>query len=117
MLNRLVRIEGLAPSSLTVLCDRKTTLQRLREERPAGHPLGTPGEDAIVAETIHRYKGLENDAVVLCLRHLRDGRERALAYIGASRARSLLVVVATDEVLAALRPALEVVAGSGIPRP
>lgn len=107
VLNRLVKTEGLAPTSITVLCDRKTTLQRLREERPAGHVLGAPGEESLVAETVHRYKGLENDAVILCLRHLRDDRERALAYIGASRARTFLVVVAAADVLAALQPALE----------
>ncbi len=64
-------------------------------------PMPTKGNEVRVA-TIHRYKGLESPVVVLAEI---DGRIdeadlASLLYVGATRARSHLVVVASEEVAA-----------------
>ena len=60
-------------------------------------PQPTKGNEVRVA-TIHRYKGLESPVVVLAEIDGRiPDRERAsLMYVGATRARSHLVVVASE---------------------
>jgi hypothetical protein len=69
----------------------------------AGQTLGTIGTpETIAVETIYRFKGLEADAVIVILDPLEKDRDRALAYIGLSRARFQLVVVAPPEVGEAL---------------
>ena len=67
-------------------------------------PMPTKGNEVRVA-TIHRYKGLESSVVVLAEL---DGRVApgdldALVYVGATRARAHLVVVADEGVAARLR--------------
>lgn len=68
-------------------------------------PMPTKGNEVRVA-TIHRYKGLESPVVVLAEI---DGRIdeadlASLLYVGATRARSHLVVVASEEVAARIAP-------------
>jgi superfamily I DNA/RNA helicase len=60
-------------------------------------PPPTKGNEVRVA-TIHRYKGLESPVVVLAEIDERVGEEdlRALLYVGATRARSHLVLVAGE---------------------
>ncbi len=62
-------------------------------------PPPTKGGQVRVA-TIHRYKGLESPVVVLCELDGRVGEEdlAGLLYVGATRARSHLVVVCSDAV-------------------
>ena len=75
----------------------------------AGHPLGLAAtevpvqpSDAILCDSIRRFKGLERPVVVLV--ELAPGeRLERLLYIGASRARQHLAVIAPRGVLASLR--------------
>lgn len=95
-LHRLVVEGGLQPGQVVILCQRKEDVQRLRKTKPAGQrivPLGSKVEGGIVAETIHRYKGLESDACIVILRAMNRSRDRALAYVGISRAKARLVVI------------------------
>ena len=57
-----------------------------------------------MTDTIHRYKGLESEVVVLVLGNidLSESVNRALAYVGMSRARSGLFVIGTRSVRGAL---------------
>ena len=64
-------------------------------------PMPTKGNEVRVA-TIHRYKGLESPVVVLAEIDERVGESElaALLYVGATRARSHLVIVASEDVSA-----------------
>ena len=61
-------------------------------------PLPTKGNEVRVA-TIHRYKGLESPVVVLAEidSRIAEADLAALLYVGATRARSHLVIVASDQ--------------------
>ncbi len=58
-------------------------------------PPQPPG--TILCETIHRFKGLERDVIVLVELRADDERLAKLLYVGASRAKHHLVVIATPE--------------------
>jgi len=60
-------------------------------------------DDVIMCETIRRFKGLEKPVVVLVELRADDPRLDRLLYIGASRARQHLVVIAPPAVLDRLR--------------
>ena len=70
------------------------------EYGPEGSVLPTPtkGNEVRVA-TIHRYRGPESPVVVLAEIDGRIGEEEmaSLLHVGATRARSHLVVIASDE--------------------
>jgi hypothetical protein len=99
-LHRLVREEGLRPDQVVVLSTMKSHVAALSGKTVAGLRLGQLGEVGceVVVETVHRFKGLEADAVILALPELSTDQDRALAYIGLSRPRSVLVVVGPDNV-------------------
>ena len=69
-------------------------------------PPPTKGNEVRVA-TIHRYKGLESPVVVLAEIDGRvdDADLASLLYVGATRARAHLVVVASEELAATIAPA------------
>src|SRR5690606_12993113 len=95
-LHRLIVEGGLDPKQVAILCQRKEDVQRLRRQKLAGQRivgLESKVEGGVVAETIHRYKGLESDACIVILRSMGRSRDRALAYVGISRAKARLVVV------------------------
>jgi hypothetical protein len=58
-------------------------------------------DDDVTVETVHRFKGLEADVVVYVPCGPRAG-DRALAYVGMSRAKLVLIVVGTAETKSAL---------------
>lgn len=58
-------------------------------------------DDEVVVETVHRFKGLESDVVLFVPSGPRAG-DRALAYVGMSRAKLVLIVVGTEETKRAL---------------
>lgn len=71
------------------------------EYGPDGSVLPPPSKGGEVrVATIHRYKGLESPVVVLCEIDGRVDEDElaALLYVGATRARSHLVVVCSDQV-------------------
>ncbi|WP_043200789.1 NERD domain-containing protein [Paraburkholderia acidipaludis] len=88
--------EGFDSRNIVVLCGSATLVSRLREHSVAGVSLGQWGARGIATETISRFKGLESQAVVLALSSVRLADDRVGAYVGMSRARSMLVVVGTD---------------------
>jgi ATP-dependent exoDNAse (exonuclease V) alpha subunit len=61
-----------------------------------------PGNRGVAVETIHRFKGLEADVAIVVLDELESEQDRALAYIGISRARAHVVVCGPGTVLAAV---------------
>ena len=72
----------------------------------AGNPnpmVPAPPDDVILCDSIRRFKGLERPVVVLVELRADDARLDRLLYIGASRARQHLVVVAPAAVLEHLR--------------
>ena len=96
---RLIDDEYLKPSSITVLCATNSLVERFRGSATGSAIFTKPGEEGVAVETIHRFKGLESEAVVLCLDGLQldMAQGRSLVYVGLSRARSLLLVVGTKE--------------------
>jgi hypothetical protein len=76
----------------------------------AGHHLGRPahlapelGSDVILCETIRRFKGLERPVIVLVELRADDPKLDRMLYVGASRARQHLVIIAPAAVLDRLR--------------
>ena len=67
-------------------------------------PMPTRGNEVRVA-TIHRYKGLESAVVVLCEIDSRVDEDdlAPLLYVGATRARSHLVVVCSEPMVGRVR--------------
>lgn len=101
---RLLTVEHLTKIQLAALSPEKAFVQALRNcGKP--HRFGPIDQaDTITAETVHRFKGLESDGVVLHVPSLTSARARALAYIGASRARAHLTLVGPPEILEQLDP-------------
>ncbi len=99
-LHRLIVEGGLEPKQVAILCQRKEDTQRLRRGKPAGQRVVSleSNSDGVIAETIHRFKGLEADACIVILRTMSKPRDRALAYVGISRAKARLVVVGPVDV-------------------
>lgn len=93
--------EHLDPRRIAVLANQRRTVQQLRQMSVATTVFVEPGASSgVLTDTIHRFKGLDAETVVLAM----SGRpgdvagenvDRALAYVGASRARSALFVVGT----------------------
>ncbi len=114
VLHRLVEVEGVAPGSIAVLTGIGLESSAVWRQRRYGNQLLWNGayddtgrllglaagdvperpEDAVLCESIRRFKGLERPVIVL-LEVPRDDPERLdrLMYIGASRARQQLVVI------------------------
>lgn len=109
----LVARQGVAAGDIAVLiadASRKAeyyaALRRLPLPKPATWlEEGVRGNNRILMDTIQRFKGLESDVVVLWgLDTIDLKRARELLYVGMSRAKSLLVLVARSETFAAIHP-------------
>jgi len=60
--------------------------------------------DTIIMDTIQRFKGLESAVVIIWgLDHIDLSKDQELLYVGISRAKSLLVIVAKPEVFDMLK--------------
>jgi Nuclease-related domain/AAA domain len=97
---RLMEEERISPKQIVVLSDDAATARALREQTIIGdHVLCAAGETGIICETISRYKGLEADAVILALSPGLPANEESKAkiYVGLSRPRTLLYVIAPRE--------------------
>jgi hypothetical protein len=104
LLHRLVNEGRVAPEQVVILTQYRETRDHLVDQRFAGVQLEATDRPTggIAVETIHRYKGLEADAVIVILDRVVKDRDRALAYIGLSRARAQLVVIGPPAVGTAL---------------
>lgn len=122
VLHRLRTEEGVKPWDIAVLTGAKLEESAVWRKRRFGNEvLGNPSvddagrhlgaaadatpdlpSDAILCETIRRFKGLERPVIVLVELNPDEKLER-LFYVGASRARQHLVVIGPDAVLGSLR--------------
>lgn len=85
-------------SSIVVLSSSRDMVQRLRRQALPSAVFVALGEAGVVVETIHRFKGLEAEVIVLALPEATI--DDALLYVGLSRARDVLIVVAPGALLA-----------------
>jgi superfamily I DNA/RNA helicase len=119
VLHRLRADEGIRLGQIAVLTGRSLEDSAVWRQRrfgnevlwnggydDAGHSLGLAADlvpevppDAILFDSIRRFKGLERPVVVLVELRPDDPRLDRLLYIGASRARQHLVVIAPPAVL------------------
>ena len=87
---------GFNPTNLVVLCESAPLASRLRERSDGAYSFGKWGSKGIPVETVARFKGLESEAIVLVLDEGETEDQRTSAYIGMSRARSVLTVVGSQ---------------------
>jgi hypothetical protein len=97
----LIKSEGVRPDQLAVLATERWLIDQLRQRTVAGHPLVPSDETSITAETVHRFKGLEAEVVLLLAPRVIDNFDR-LAYVGMSRAKAVLEVVGPTSAAEAL---------------
>lgn len=95
--------EGFGPTSLVVLCGSAHMAKRLRERSIGPYSFGLWGSRGIPVETVARFKGLESQAIILVLDGPFASDGRTSAYVGMSRARSVLVVVGDESDRSELR--------------
>lgn len=88
--------EGFGPQNLVILCGSARLAERLRERSIGPFSFGLWGSRGIPVETVSRFKGLESQAIVLVLDGPFAPDGRTSAYVGMSRARSVLVVVGDE---------------------
>ena len=101
-----LRTESIAGGYVSVLLANAPTRNEVRELEAIGlvqltesdvPSLGTPTLQQITWSTVHSFKGLENDVVVLVgVRDIEKDRHRSVSYVGMSRARTRLHVVLTE---------------------
>jgi hypothetical protein len=90
--------EGFGPSNLVILCSSAVLVAHLRQESVGPYSFGRWGSQGIPVETIARFKGMEAEAVVLVLNDIDLAENRTIAYVGLSRPRSVLYVVANPKI-------------------
>ena len=88
---------GFGPNNLVVLCVSASLASQLRTYTVGPFSFGRWGSRGIPVETIHRFKGLESEAVVVVLGCPEDQQVDIVAYVGMSRARSMLVVTGSKQ--------------------
>lgn len=88
--------EGFTPANIVILCEDTPLANRLRERSIGPYSFGHWGSRGVPVESISRFKGLDASAVVLVLAENHGTSNQVQAYVGMSRARSLLVVVGSD---------------------
>jgi superfamily I DNA and RNA helicase len=88
--------DGFTPADLIVLCEDARLAARLRERSIGAYSFGRWGSRGVPVESISRFKGLDAGTVVLALAEGRGPAHQAQAYVGMSRARSLLVVIGSE---------------------
>lgn len=97
-LRQLIREEGVAPERIAVLSPWRHTNARsewaagLDEVKVNSEP-GRPEEGSVSVGTVHAFKGLESDVVVLVGLTPQALTHRELLYVGTSRARVALYVL------------------------
>ena len=106
IINRLVNIEGIPEHEIVVLCACAPDKSVLAPGKSIGRYETSPSEDfsgkSIRFDSIHRFKGLESKVVILTDM---DGAvaSNELMYVGLSRARLLLFVIASEVTIAKLK--------------
>jgi len=104
ILTRLINDELLDPAQIAVLSTSRDEIEKLRGAEIAGTVLGDElGDRSVLIETVHRFKGLEADVVILLLHDGEEQDVKRLAYVGMSRARALLVLIASKAMFDVIR--------------
>jgi UvrD-like helicase C-terminal domain/AAA domain len=105
-LHRLIRDEEIPPGKIAVLTGRSPERSglgnhdRIGAFRVRSAARVDPQDPRVALDTIWRFKGLERQVVILTeLDDLKPEERDRLLYVGVSRARAHLVVVARDETL------------------
>lgn len=99
LVESIVLEDKIKPTQLIVLTDSTSVVSELRSTGVAGHLFTTLNGHGIPVETVYRFKGLERDVVVLALSDTATAEDlRAVAYVGLSRAKVGLYVVANRQV-------------------
>lgn len=102
LLRRLLGEHDLAPGQITILSTQKALVDGLRGQEIDGVKLTDVTGRGITVETVHRFKGLESDAVVLLIPDLLNQADLSLAYVGMSRPMVVLYVIGPPTVKEAL---------------
>ncbi|TLP78710.1 DUF2075 domain-containing protein [Pseudomonas nitroreducens] len=90
----LLEREKLSPENITVLTDSANLVKVLRESGVGPYLYTTLNGVGIAVETVHKFKGLESDAVVLAVTNKSSADNLSeLAYVGYSRAKASLHVI------------------------
>ena len=105
VLHRLIREESVAPGTIAVLVSSRRGEPALVENGRIGAFEVTTEHDAddgrVLFESVTRFKGLERDVVILTrLDEVEYVEYAPMLYVGASRARSMLIVIGDAETLA-----------------
>lgn len=99
LVESIVLEDKIEPTQLIVLTDSTSVVSELRSTGVAGHLFTTLDGHGIPVETVYRFKGLERDVVVLALSDVAMAEDlRAIAYVGLSRAKVGLYVVANRKI-------------------
>lgn len=86
--------EGFEEDEIVVLVEDPSLVRQLRAATVGASSFAAFGEVGVVVETIARFKGLEAQCIVLCLRAEADGQPDKHAYVGFSRAKTVLRIIA-----------------------
>jgi hypothetical protein len=87
------------PAQMIVLTDSVAVASELRSTGVASHLFTTLEGHGIPVETVYRFKGLEREVVILALSDAMAMEDlRAIAYVGLSRAKVGLYVVASRKI-------------------
>lgn len=101
-LYRRINEDKIPASEIAVISPSKRIIDALRERKLGNLRLDERGRGDVVAETVHRFKGLEASAVLLLLPPGEDVDDRLL-YIGMSRARAHLEVIGDEPTCTRIR--------------
>jgi hypothetical protein len=96
LVQRLINVEGVRLSSITILAHSSSLLNRIKPALLASRILfktaGKHGVESITLDTAYNFKGMESPFVIIfCDKELANSEE--LSYVSTSRARSHLYIV------------------------
>lgn len=94
-ISRLISEQKLRPEQIVVLADKMDFIEAMRERSVEAWSFCAYGQTGIVVESVHRFKGLEADAIILVLLGDPMLGAKKLGYVGMSRARVYLAVFAS----------------------
>lgn len=90
-----LKVEGFNAGQITVLTTCSSVRDALRNLQFRPRSAEEALDDDVLVDTVHRFKGLESDAIVLALCGTMFA-DPALVYVGMSRAKLILTVVGAD---------------------
>lgn len=89
--------EGFQEREVVVLVEDARLVRELRSMTVGTACFSAVGEVGVAVDTVARFKGLEAQAVVLCLGRNGEHAPDKVAYVGMSRARAVLRVIAPPQ--------------------